>query len=417
MPFEGLNQEKMEEVTEAAKNDNNISTNNFSWNVNWDNGIHYKLGRLYPLWSIVYFNTKRTYTMLYGNDLDVTSYDKSRNMKTSEKGFYIRRARIYTAGYFFLFSPAFYTINLEIADGKFFIRDAFLWFDGIPILQTLKIGHFKSPSTLENMTSSRDRIFMETATPVEAFSQGTKWGAQISDSSKNQRSTWAFGLFRDNNVNDINDSSKNAYRIIGRGTFLAIDNKELNCIMHIGYSGSYIFSGTQTVQYRARPENYISARLVDTGEIAAKSGNINGIELAVIEGSFTFQSEFIHTSVNTTEEHLNFKGVYSTYSWFLTGESRPYRRDIGAFGQVIPKHSFSSHSGGWGAWEIAMRYSYLDLKDENIDGGRITSATAGLNWYMSRNVTMRFNAGYNDIKGGKTPGNVRIAQARLSINF
>ena len=32
--------------------------------------------------------------------------------------------------------------------------------------------------------------------------------------------------------------------------------------------------------------------------------------------------------------------------------------------------SFSAgKEGGWGSWEVSTRYSYIDLSDENIEGG------------------------------------------------
>mgnify|MGYP002266808353 CR=1 FL=1 len=63
-------------------------------------------------------------------------------------------------------------------------------------------------------------------------------------------------------------------------------------------------------------------------------------------------------------------------SYILTGEHRRYRKAVGAFGRVIPEHST-------GAWELALRYSYLDLDSGSVEGGTLHSATAGLNWYTS----------------------------------
>ncbi|MCK5529354.1 MAG: hypothetical protein KAI74_06690 [Kiritimatiellae bacterium] len=425
--FEGLKKEKLQEVTETAEivsslSSNEIAETDFDWDIHWDNGLRYQLIHKHPLWTVLYFGSKEQETKLDGKiglklDLDAMSYDESYSLPSSDEGIYIRRARLYTAGYFHYFSPTFYKLELEVADGEFFVREAFLWMDDIPYVQTVKLGHFKAPSTLDNMTSSRDRTFMESASPVEAFAQGLKLGIQISDSLKRQNATWALGWFGNGNESDINDASDSLTRLIWRATYLPIDNRKTHSLMHIGYSGSVVYTGDKNVQYRSRPESYLAPRLVDTGKIEAHNANIHGFELAVVQGTFSFQSEFLHSSVNTKEKQLDFFGTYGTWAWFLTGENRPYLRDTGVFGQVIPKKKFSPRDGNWGAWELAVRYSYLDLTDKDIDGGRMITGAAGINWYFTRNTSMKFNAGYSDVKGGLTPGNVLIAQTRFSINF
>ncbi len=46
---------------------------------------------------------------------------------------------------------------------------------------------------------------------------------------------------------------------------------------------------------------------------------------------------------------------------------------------------------GWGAVELAARVSHLDLFDETVRGGRVVNSTAGVNWYVTRNVRLMFN--------------------------
>jgi phosphate-selective porin OprO/OprP len=51
---------------------------------------------------------------------------------------------------------------------------------------------------------------------------------------------------------------------------------------------------------------------------------------------------------------------------------------------------------GWGAWEIAARYSVVDLNDrlgfaDGVAGGKQEVFTAGLNWYVNRNVRFMLN--------------------------
>ena len=89
-------------------------------------------------------------------------------------------------------------------------------------------------------------------------------------------------------------------------------------------------------------------------------------------------------------------GAYAQVGYFLTGEHRPYDRKAGAIDRIIPFHNFGpwnndGGASGMGAWEIAGRWSYLDLNDKNIRGGTVTDLTAGLNWYLNPFWKMQLN--------------------------
>lgn len=69
-------------------------------------------------------------------------------------------------------------------------------------------------------------------------------------------------------------------------------------------------------------------------------------------------------------------GYHITASWILTGEMREYRRRAGIFGPVPVAKTV--YQGGWGAWELGLRYSDLDLTDGLIDGGEMDILSLGL---------------------------------------
>ena len=422
--FEGLHKEKLKDVKEATveSTTDTAESSDFFWDIHWDKGLRYQLSSENPFWSVLFLGSKKTETKLDGKiglrlDLDGMIYDESYDVPSADEGFYARRLRLYTAGYFFFFFPAFYKVETEVSDGNLYLRESFLWLDQVPYLQTVKIGHFKAPSTFDNMISSRDRSFMESASPVEAFAQGLKVGIQLSDSLAEENITWAAGWFVNGNETDLSDASDSLSRLIWRVTHLLVDDRDTHSLIHLGYSGSLVYTGDKDVQYRSRPESYVAPRLVDTGKIKAKDANIHAAEFAMTEGPFSFQSEFVHSLVYAEKEHLEFYGAYGTFGWCITGENRRYLRDRGVFGQILPRNDFSLESGGLGAWEFVMRYSYLDLRDKSVDGGRMSTGAVGLNWHLNRTVTMRMNAIYSDVEGGENPGHVIIGQSRLSIDF
>jgi phosphate-selective porin OprO/OprP len=96
-------------------------------------------------------------------------------------------------------------------------------------------------------------------------------------------------------------------------------------------------------------------------------------------------------SSTVTGPTLHFNGGYIEASWTLTGETYPYNAAAAAYSNPVPDHPFSWKAGTWGAWEIAGRYSVIDLNDrlgfaDAAFGGKQTIYSAGLNWYVNRNI-------------------------------
>jgi hypothetical protein len=94
-------------------------------------------------------------------------------------------------------------------------------------------------------------------------------------------------------------------------------------------------------------------------------------------GPLSFQAEYYATWVDPTAAGTPFffHGAYVYGSYFLTGEHRPYSRDQGYFTQVTPFTNFFRVRGsdgnmlqGWGAWEVAARFSTMNLSDKSIQG-------------------------------------------------
>jgi phosphate-selective porin OprO/OprP len=137
---------------------------------------------------------------------------------------------------------------------------------------------------------------------------------------------------------------------------------------------------------------------VDTGNIATSTFNKLGAEVALNLGPLAIQSEAMYARVGQVAgPDLDFAGFYVQTSYFLTGEHRPYDRTVGAFDRVKPFEDFfrvrtcRGIGAGSGAWELAVRWSYVDLNDNNIQGGQLNDATLGLNWYLNPYLKIQFN--------------------------
>jgi phosphate-selective porin OprO/OprP len=108
---------------------------------------------------------------------------------------------------------------------------------------------------------------------------------------------------------------------------------------------------------------------------------------------------------------------------FLTGESRTWNPKLGAFNRVVPLRPLKLKPGdgdrGFGAVEVGVRYSYLDLSDKLVRAGRLQSVTLGLNWYMNTSAKMQFNYDYAHRGDTNNPaqGHVHSLGTRMAFDF
>ena len=112
----------------------------------------------------------------------------------------------------------------------------------------------------------------------------------------------------------------------------------------------------------------------------------------------------------------NFSGAYAKTGYFLTGEVRPYNKQGGVFGRVKSLNDFGSK--GWGALEVAVRYSYLDLNAVNVSGGRLNDVTFGVNWYLNQYTKFQLNyihAFLDRAPVGRSDANILAVRAQVDF--
>jgi phosphate-selective porin OprO/OprP len=135
-----------------------------------------------------------------------------------------------------------------------------------------------------------------------------------------------------------------------------------------------------------------------------------------------------HTSIVTPSDD-SFIGWYAQATWILTGESKGYNPATGAFTPPQPAAPLALDGSGWGAWELAGRYSVLELNDHTNDatsvitnwtgaatrtytyyntvrGGDQKIWTAGLNWYPNNSIRFALDYQWIDISRLQTPATV-----------
>lgn len=337
-----------------------------------------------------------------------------------------RRARIGVMGDF---DPEmFYKVELDFYDpGNALLRDVFLGFYGLPLVQDVLIGNQKRPLGFDQVSSSRLNSFMERALITDAFNEDQRRPGILSSGKVEGRELfWQAGIFGLENVSGdgkyLGDHDQESFNVRVRGLPIKEEEEYLHlavATMHADPDGDAgpLDGHVNEARFRGR-EVRSEERWLNTGRITgADSFDIVGEEIVYSKGPFTAVFEHMDNWVSRTGpvQDVHLHGWYTYLAWFLTGEHQPYDPRWGALGAVKPEQ-------GPGAFQLAVRYSRADLSDQDVLGGAGTNWTLGLNWWWSSNARMQVNAVRGKIAehapvAGLTEGDYLSLGTRLMVAF
>lgn len=318
--------------------------------------------------------------------------------------------------------------------------DAWITLKQIPLVGNVKIGNQKEPFSLEHLNSFRylefmERSFLFDGSQNTAFNNGFTPGVSVFRTWADDRIYSAAGVFK--NESDLFGVGlgDGQYAATGRLAWLAFDAPDHKSFLHVGGAMSYRDPVDGQVRIRIR-NNVRNAPfpllnlVADTGAINASSQSLYNLETAAAVGPWTFQAEYLANLVRNAKPAglpdqgtAVFQGYYAETMLFLTGEHRTWNPKTATFNRVTPLRNFGFDGGtpsGFGAWELAMRYSYMNLTDKEIRGGRLNAVTLGLNWYLNPNAKLQFNYDYLYRDDGVNPlakGTVHSAGVRMAFDF
>jgi len=269
--------------------------------------------------------------------------------------------------------------DIDFSGNEVEVKDFWVAYNGFKNL-SLTVGNHKGQWSMEEVTSSRYITFMERGLP-NAFAPDRRIGLSAATWGKRWR---AFAGVFGQQSGDVDETGENEalnYNLRFTGLPLLGENK----FLHLGFAFGHVVptaGSGDTVKFSSRPESHITqSKFLSTGKIKnVTSWDEYGLELAAAVGPVLVQSEYTWVQVNRYNDKPNakFNGYYAFASWFLTGEKRPYNVEEGeAAGRIHPVSKC-------GAFELAARYSCLDLNDEDsskIMGGKGSNVTLAANWY------------------------------------
>ena len=388
--------EETKEIVEEQANDSVKVTTKGKFQVeSADKNFKFRLGGRIQLDAAVYDDDKSS----FGNQTEV------------------RRARLYLSGT--LWQDWDFKSQFDFAGDRVRTNDLYIRYTGWGPYY-LTVGHFKEPFSLEGLTSSRYITFLERALP-DVLTPSRNLGIGFNTYRDNW--TVSLGLFADGLDDKEPEGVDESYAVTGRATVAPIHDD--NRLLHLGASFSHreLNRGNNTMKLEQRPEAHTADQnLVSTGDIAGvDSFNRYGFETAFVYGAVSLQGQYLFMDIER-EDHLDdlgFSGYYIEGSWFLTGEQRKYNAKKGVFD--YPDIDNIVGMGGVGAWQLAVRFSSLDLTDGTTIGGEEENLTVGLNWYSTPNIRFIFN--YTKVLDLYRPGSIHhndepsIFQVRAQLHW
>jgi len=286
--------------------------------------------------------------------------------------------------------------DIDIAEGVVETKDMYISYRGFNNTH-IKLGHFKMPLGLNELTSSRYQTFIERAYVSSAFETDRRTGIEYSTwGNKFNLRASVYGQTMDVEKNKTEDET--GVGVAGRFVYAPVRTKDI--AIHVGLAGVYQIpdDDNNVIEIKSEAETKIGdVEILDTGSIFDVDYFTKfGLEGAAAYKNFNIQSEYIRTDVmrsginpitDTPNKDAFFDGGYVFASWVITGEQRPWDETQGEFGQVVPADNKR------GAWEVAARFSHLNLSDTKarILGGMANNYTLGLNWYPNPNIRFMVN--------------------------
>jgi phosphate-selective porin OprO/OprP len=317
------------------------------------------------------------------------------------------------------------------------LADAWVTLNDVPGLGHVRIGNQKEWFSLEHLESQRALMYMERsylfdASQPSAFNNARSPGISAFRTWADDRVFTGVGVYK--NVSDtfgfgVGDGQ---YAVTGRVAALPLWCPDGQYYWHVGGAMSHRDPVDGQVRVRVRdairnaPAPLLNL-IADTGAINSTAQDLFNLETAAAYGPLTVSGEYTANLIRGARVGsgpnlgtLEYSGFYTQGMVFLTGEHREWDPKTGVFKRVTPLRNLSFKDGTFGAVETGVRYSYLDLDDKGVNGGRLNGVTYGVTWYWNPNVRLQFNYDYLYRDGGPNPlaaGAIHSFGTRLAVDF
>ncbi len=301
----------------------------------------------------------------------------------------------------------------------------------------LRAGKFKPPVGLERLQSATDTMFVERAFPTDLVPSrdiGVQVGGDIFDGVIQYQAGVFNGVVDGGNGGIDNGDGKDIAARLFFEPFKKTGIEPLQGI-GVGMAGTVgnqdgSVSSPNLPAFRTSGQNVFFRYL--SGPALTNTAVANGQRIRYAPQAYYYWGplgllgEYYVTDqevqMSPTETRLRNTAWQVAASVVLTGEKASFKG-------VTPRRPFDWKAGGWGAVELAGRYSELRVDPDAFPTFASLSRSAqearawavGLNWYLNRNI--KFVADYEQTEfaggapGGKDRETERAVVARAQVRF
>ena len=242
----------------------------------------------------------------------------------------------------------------------------------------VQVGQFKQPNSMEELSSTKNNDFISKSMATNTYAVARRLGAGYGFGADN----WSINASYFGRELTRNLAHGSGYGL--RGTWAPINDK--GNIVHFGLAYANYDTDADTFRVRARPDaDLATVRLVDAGTMTDSDRvATTSLEGLWIHGPFKLQGEYYTNDIERlANSDYTSTAAYIQGVWNITGETWGYKGGV-------PTTPLPDQPGS-GMWQLGLRYDTIDLNDGAVEGGKMNTLTAGVNWYWRSNFKFALN--------------------------
>jgi len=336
------------------------------------------------------------------------------NARDLQDGGYLRRFRVGGEGSLgdHVSYRAMFDLGGDARPGDPRVYEVWLKYSRAPY--SVIVGAFPQLANMEDATSADSTLFLERPTAADLARNLVAGEGRLGVTLRRSDPKLMLALSLTGPVVDHAHDNSPRGAVVGRVSYAL--GKVEGFSVHLGANAGYVLvpprkrkaDSAVPLQLKETPELDVDpTQLIDTGVIAADHASVLGLEFAAQRDNLFLQSEAFTIGAQRKGgdpdpgRDPRFGGWYVEGSWVLTGERRRFDPSRAAFWFPKPNRPFGR--GGWGAWEVALRFSRMNLNfhpgaegeapaRDGVRGGDQKVTAASLSWYPRPRVRVMLEA-------------------------